>query len=328
MARILRTPTTRGYAPAVAFPRLFGRSDPDENPMFRLARPDERGAAVGLVFGAPPHAAASLERRAAREGLDLSRTWVLEAGGVLDGASLLVPHPGRTALLLASSARDPAHARRIGELVRTMLGDSDATAGVDLVQSLCSPEESLRTDVFGIGGLRHLATLAYLERAELPSLPDPRSQAGVSVERWNPAERASLEELLAATYVDTLDCPGLAQMRRIGDIVDGHLSACGGDAGHWFIARADGTPIAAALVSVTLTPGTADLVYLGVVPEWRGKGIGAAAMLHALRSAALAGPRAVSLAVDTRNEPAVRLYRSLGFTQVRTREAFVASTRR
>jgi len=319
---------TPGYALAVAFPRLFGRSDPAENPVFRRARPDERGAAVGLVFGAPPHAAASLERRAAREGLDLTRTWIAEMGGTLEGAAMLVPHPGRTALLLTSPPRDLGHAERVGRLAGAMLADAEAIAGLDLVQSLCAPEESLRAEAFRIGGLRHLATLDYLERADHPSLPAPRPREGVTFERWNPAERRTLERLLVATYVDTLDCPGLAQVRRIEDIVDGHLSACGGDARHWFIGFAHGAPIAAALVSVSLTPGTADLVYLGVVPEWRGKGVGAMVMLHALRSAALTGAQAMSLAVDTRNAPAIRLYRGLGFARVRTREAFVASTRR
>ena len=55
-----------------------------------------------------------------------------------------------------------------------------------------------------------------------------------------------------------------------------------------------------------------EVVYLGLAPRARGRGLGAQAVAHALE---LARPHAsaLELAVDVRNLPAARLYRDAGF---------------
>jgi ribosomal protein S18 acetylase RimI-like enzyme len=52
-----------------------------------------------------------------------------------------------------------------------------------------------------------------------------------------------------------------------------------------------------------------------VAPELRGKGLGAALVQHALDVLAGAHVKVVSLKVDDDNEPALRLYKKLGFVQ-------------
>ena len=57
-------------------------------------------------------------------------------------------------------------------------------------------------------------------------------------------------------------------------------------------------------------------ISLGVAAAWRGRGIGRA-LLNALADRARRdGIEALSLSVDAANEPAVRLYRSIGFETV------------
>ncbi|HJZ56866.1 MAG TPA: N-acetyltransferase [Gemmataceae bacterium] len=64
--------------------------------------------------------------------------------------------------------------------------------------------------------------------------------------------------------------------------------------------------------------GSGAIQNLGVMPEYRGKGIGRALLLKALAGFAVAGaPRAV-LEVTARNEPAVRMYRAVGFRSHKT----------
>ena len=57
---------------------------------------------------------------------------------------------------------------------------------------------------------------------------------------------------------------------------------------------------------------------LGVVEEFRGLGIGRALLLKALDGFAAAGARRAFLEVTARNEPAVRMYREVGFRCYKT----------
>ncbi len=64
-------------------------------------------------------------------------------------------------------------------------------------------------------------------------------------------------------------------------------------------------------------PDTAVIEAVAVLPEARGRGVGRALMSQALEEARRAGRRRVALYVVEGNEPAVRLYASLGFRKER-----------
>ena len=304
-------------------PRFLGRGTPE--PPVRCARAGagDRATAISLAFGGPTGSAARLERRAAAEGVDLSRAWVAWSGERIAASAILAPHPGRTGLLMTNPPRDTAHADVVGTLIAHAMADAESCRDIRLVQSLSSPDEPLRRQAYLAGGMRHLATLDYLELPDAASVTAVELPAGVDCRPWVRTDRALLEALLAETYRETLDCPGLAELRTPRDIVDGHL-ASSGDARHWYVAWKDGAPAGAALVSTASPAGTVDVVYLGLVPHVRGSGMGRAILAHALRAAACERRGPASLAVDARNAPAVRLYRALGFVSVRRRDAFVA----
>ena len=57
--------------------------------------------------------------------------------GFEEGGALLVPHPGRTALLMATAPRDHAHARRIGGLIADVLRDATAPCVTSSFQAEC-----------------------------------------------------------------------------------------------------------------------------------------------------------------------------------------------
>ena len=64
------------------------------------------------------------------------------------------------------------------------------------------------------------------------------------------------------------------------------------------------------------------VIQVGVDPEWRGQGLGAAMMIHALDAWRDAGKKAVLLDVNVNNPVAIRLYEQLGFVVVRRRGRF------
>jgi len=60
-----------------------------------------------------------------------------------------------------------------------------------------------------------------------------------------------------------------------------------------------------------------------VPPEFRRRGIAAAMLYRAARQARQRHCRAISLAVDSRNHAAIRVYERCGFSEVRRRMAYV-----
>ena len=326
MAGILRLRPSSGYAHPVPFRRLFGRPGGAPRPVdCSRASPADRAAALSSVFGANVAAAPTFERRAAANGVDLSHLWTASADGTMIGAAILVPHPGRTALMMASAPRDHAHAGELGQLIATVLAECRGMPDVRLVQALSSPGETLRSTAWAAGGMRHLASLDYMERAiSAPPLPHAPLPAGIELGPWDPADRGMLEALLVETYVETLDCPGLAQMRTPADIVDGHLAAGDHDPSLWTIARMHGRPVGALLLSPSPATDSVEVIYLGIAAGARGRGLGRALIAHGLRLVAERPERTMALAVDARNTPATALYARTGFRTLRRREAFVA----
>lgn len=309
------------------FRRLFKRQGPAAAaPQIGPAPDHLRAPGLAEVLGRGVVGTPNFERRAAAQGLDLSRLWLARDGDEIRAAALLIPHPGRTGLLLASPPADDRQALLVGRACAALLA-SVAGSGIRLVQALSSPGEALRTSAWSAAGLRHLASLDYMERPrELAAAQRPLPE-GITLAPWDPAERRVLECLLPRTYEETLDCPGLASMRDPADILDGHLAVGEHDPGLWTIARLAGEPVAALLLSPAPESDSVEVVYLGMVPSMRGRGLGGALLSHGLAAVHARRERTVALAVDARNTPAVALYARAGFRTVRRREAFVASIR-
>jgi ribosomal protein S18 acetylase RimI-like enzyme len=78
----------------------------------------------------------------------------------------------------------------------------------------------------------------------------------------------------------------------------------------------DGAPIGRLYLDET--PTHLHVVDITLLPEWRGRGVGGA-VIEALQTAARAAAKAILLSVDKTN-PALRLYRRLGFTETADRD--------
>ena len=108
--------------------------------------------------------------------------------------------------------------------------------------------------------------------------------------------------------------PELEGTRGLEDILAGHRAAglFVPGAGNW--GDVPGEPEAAAVLLLTEVPGRDawEVIYLGLTPAARGRGLGRAVIRHALEAGPGHAP-ILELAVDLRNTPAVRLYRSTGF---------------
>ena len=88
------------------------------------------------------------------------------------------------------------------------------------------------------------------------------------------------------------------------------------EGGHVFAARVDGAVVGVAAL-FREGPEAFELARMAVDDAYRGRGIGRALALAALRCAEEEGAARVTLLSNTRLAPAIALYRSLGFTVVR-----------
>jgi len=299
--------------------------------------PDRVEEALSALLAAGPAASARFARQAESSRVSLDRIWCLaDEFGRYRLAVLAVPTLGRTSMLLASHARSAEEANLLGRAVSAAAeGCADAC---DIAQALVEPSRPLDVASFEAGGLVRLATLDYLERnlpragsLEAPAAPtgwtiepvaDPAVLGGADPAALGKDRRAELIAVLESSYRDTRDCPGLAGMRRTTDVLDGHFGL-GARPRHWLVARESGVARGVCLVNAAPDAQSAELVYLGLSPEARGKGLAKALLAASLHACSLARIGIVSLAVDTLNEPAKRLYLAHGFRRASSRVALV-----
>lgn len=273
-------------------------------------------------------------------GLDLSHAFA-----VLDRSSpgraptarqacFAVPGPGRTAMLFLSGP--PVANRETGDAdaerdacVRGAIA-SVATAGVRLVQALPDPAEEWACSCFERVGLRSVGDLAYLSRHLGGVRPEsrPHTPEGLRLRdcgnlRAGSDNRSRLCDLLTRTYNDTLDCPELCGMRDVDDIVESHLAAGAFDARHWLIASDGSRDVGCCLVSLNDDGATAELVYVGLDPSARGKGIARWLLQTSMWGLRTTAAQQMVCAVDKRNTPAAKLYADLGFREFAQRRALV-----
>lgn len=265
----------------------------------------------------------------AAQGLQADAALALsDRDGRLHAAAMLTRHAGRTAMASITSPRAAWEAQRWAPLASAAVIRA-ASLDVDVIQSLVDPAHRHTAALLELGGLRTIGTLAYLERPLAAPLPPVAATdaLGISIEPWNPSDRALVERLLEESYIDTRDCPGLAQMRRTSDILDGHMATGEHDPSMWWIMRDAQGPCGTALLSPVPSAQCVEVVYFGLSPRVRGRGLSRALLAHALDALAGRAERTVALACDEGNAPALKLYRSFGFARRLSRMALVAAVR-
>ncbi|HMB05564.1 MAG TPA: GNAT family N-acetyltransferase, partial [Isosphaeraceae bacterium] len=211
-------------------------------------------------------------------------------------------------------------------LVRAALADLRAR-GFRIAQALLdeSAPRQAAVDLAG-GGMLHVTDLVYLER---PTADPLEVRPELPTLAWRPygAEaEAEFRAILQATYSDSRDMPELEGIRSLDDIMASHRAGGRFDPSRWRLGRVPGEPEAGAVVLLSALPDRAawEVAYLGLTPAARGRGLGRAALAHALELARPLTPR-LELAVDLRNEPATRLYRAAGFSPFDRRAVHLAS---
>ncbi|MBZ0171356.1 MAG: GNAT family N-acetyltransferase, partial [Phycisphaerales bacterium] len=265
-------------------------------------------------------------------------------GGTVKQAVLIVPQPGRTAMVFLSGVgnsrqcgdRRSQHTDRVAVL-RAAFSESGCVLGdrLHLLQALPAPDEWWATEAFAGAGMTRLGDLAYLRRplamrggqsgssGSWPEGVDVKPVRGLDEHLDGPSLRGALER----TYIDTLDCPGLCDLRDIDDVIESHRSTGRFDPSLWWIIRHESRPEGCVLLSPNPEQDSVELVYMGLGPDLRGRGLGARLLDTAIVKAQRLHLSSITCAVDYRNEPARSVYAKLGFSEFARRVAYVFPTR-
>lgn len=260
--------------------------------------------------------------------MDLSRIQVAEEAGRVVWAVMPVISPGRTMLLL-SPPRVGRHVSTTAppQLIQHVVAHF-AAEGIHLAQVLIDPHETSAIALYQSCGFEKLAELIYLQRAvrasNYPALPE-----GHHWTYYSPQAHAAFGRTISASYAGSLDCPALNGRRGIEDVLAGHKAAGEFDPRLWHLLCADGhdEPLGVLLLARSARSDALELVYLGVNPAARGQGLGELLMRQALAVAGASGCGLLSLAVDARNAPALKLYYRSGMSRVCTRIALLRDLR-
>ena len=309
--------------------------DDDDGPLeVRPARAADVDEAVRLILSPP---GASADAAAAREFLGLAR----ERGIALDGlhvagrrgrmlsAALPVLSPGRTMLILCPAGGQGKTAdAATRQLIEPVCRDS-AARGVTLAQSLIDPQDEALERIFVAEGFTRMAELHYLHvappgptEANGPELPPGMSWTTYADETGATFGRAILE-----SYQNSLDCPALNGRRDVADILAGHRATGVFDPSTWFVLHEGERSLGVLLLSESLRSDAMELVYLGLAPAARGRGLGEVLMRQALAVTARRGLPRLCLAVDARNTPALKLYYRHGMQRIGSKVAMMRELR-
>jgi ribosomal protein S18 acetylase RimI-like enzyme len=177
-----------------------------------------------------------------------------------------------------------------------------------------SHRERLALDECGFPRVTELEFL-HCSLHELP--PRRTSPLDWIVQPFAPGRDESLfAELLERTTIETTDCPELNGLRSGRECLEGHRAAGEYDPALWLSYHAGGAAVAVLLMTAHPDRRAWEIVYLGVMPEARGRGFGRAIVSDALGRARRAGQDGVFLAVDCRNAVARRIYLEAGFSPI------------
>ena len=294
-----------------------------------LVEPDDRRDCLALLLtGRPTGGQMAVDHFldfVRLRGMHLDRFWIIRHQNQPDTAVLQVQAPGKAGMLFLSPMTHDRQVQGMAALIRHASLPQNTT-GLALLQILLDPHQARERQAAELGGFGLLAQLQYMRRrTHKPTgnalLNELNTHYGLSspsqtlsISHWLPSRRKLFGDAILASYQDTQDCPGLLGLREIDDIIDGHMGAGTFTPDLWQVIHHGDEPCAVMLMNPLATGSAMELAYLGVCPNWRGKGLANRLMNVGLGEAWEHGAHEMLLAVDEANAPAMALYRTLKFS--------------
>jgi mycothiol synthase len=251
------------------------------------------------------------------EGLFVAKN----AAGDISGVALVQVLPG--ALGLAWPPR--GESCEIEDNLTQVACDWLRESGVKVCQAFGTSLERSGMAPLERNGFKCVTQLVYLRRdVDLDSGWDIEPQLHVNCSPGTGSLTQEQQDALLASQEDTLDCPELNGLRTPEEVLSSYFPGNQSNNCWWLTNGVEDKPVGVLLFDKGPEPSVLELSYLGLIPSARGRGLGGTALAHANRIAGESGYCFVSVTVDARNEPALRLYQRYGFVETERRDVYLA----
>jgi len=302
----------------------FGNKLPQTNGSFATIRDVPPGELTNCLQWLLPHVTvaraswivAQLTARVQRQRVSDILAVEQSCNEIVIAAGIAMVQPASSATLLAIQDEDLPDSRTESPLMDNLVGRM-RSLGVRFVQaSSDSADEQL---TLGRNGFTKIADLVFLVlEADVFGRLDPigdRDDVVFETVGDNTEAMGIVCDVAARSFLETADCPRLSLFRSPEEIVEGYRMSLNFDPTLWRIVRSKGEVVGCLLLAVHPPEGAVEISYMGLVPQWRRRGLGRSILRHAYAIAnARRAPRMV-LAVDRENLPAVELYRRQGWSE-------------
>ncbi|MDT8438599.1 MAG: GNAT family N-acetyltransferase [Wenzhouxiangellaceae bacterium] len=272
--------------------------------------PEARVEAIGRLAAASQARGGSalaqtIERAGEHDWPGLLITRNVEGG--IDGSVWVQPLPGRYALVWPPRADCPTAAVLLRAAARCCDRQGHCVSQV----LLAGEPGDVDAGLLARSGFPHIAPMLYLEGS---GVAEPHESPAGDWMPLDPNDFGRFARLFRAAETGSLDFPELAGARPLRAVLDGFKAQGRLDPALWRLLRVDGED--AGLLILADHPGSAclELVYMGLGPNFRGRGLGRVLVRAALASAQARACRML-VALDARNAPARRAYLSCGLRE-------------
>lgn len=251
--------------------------------------------------------------------LDPAGLFIARAGTALRGAMLVQPMPGALGLAWPPVVANRRNRSTIEDRLVAAASQWLQAQGVKVCQAFAGELEVDSLAALVRGGFRRTTRLldfeCPLERAE--DLPGELAFIPLASEN-----RTVFRDTLLASFAGSLDCPEIVGSRSEAELLHSYGMDAAGPR-EWFRVDRGHEPIGVVLLEAAAV-SRFELTYVGIVPDYRGRGLGRELIRFAQQHARNRGATHLDLSVDERNHPALGLYRAQGFQASGARLVFLA----
>ena len=253
--------------------------------------------------------------------LNLDGLFHARQGARLVGAAWGQQVPGRTAVLWPPCVVDGEPEQTAKRLQRAVDRYLDS-AGVATSQAIVSRLAHSDARRLRQAGYTQLADIDFIA-SSVDDFPDTQPESEMQFDAFPSGSGDRLARLVERTYEGTLDCQKLDDARAIQDVLVGYKNTGVYRPAWWVACREQGEDVGCVLLADHPDFKQAELIYMGIVPEMRGRGRGLQTTRFAQWIVGAAGYQQIVLAVDNSNWPAKRMYAEAGFLTWQQRRVYV-----
>lgn len=283
--------------------------------------PPQRAQALAILYQDLPReernrTISEMLKKSDEGDLDLDYLWGCWEGARIVAVLLAQPQPDGISFLWPPVVELGRNEETLGVPLLRYASVELKAAGQRYVQCLSDPKARGTHRILELAPISRLAELLYLERScqgferEECTKPEWRETC------YSPEEHDRFVRVLDQTYRESLDCPGVSSTRSGREAIESHRLTGEFSPGHWKIYSVEGVDIGVLLLAAHPESSLWELVYLGVVPESRGRGYGKKITIDAICQVQKSGGDRLIVAVDSTNTYATNIYDSMGFRVV------------